>query len=930
MLVQRHLRRAVFLTALTLLFLFLFSLVCLSSASAHRFSQLQQWKKRFQQQFSGFRYRRVTKATVKQLRRRVWRTLFRASAQTPSFPVFPLILNCKRRLTPAEVREFERKGVHFRRVRGELLRYQTTYVAKISSFEALHFLETHKVLRRVEADRGNGLHLPLNVTVRSVQGIATHRTTHKQTMIRGKGVLIGLLDSGINVFHPQFFRADGGLFSWIDVNGDQKFTPCVDAVDFNRNGKADSGESLCCIQARIYNFTQTAPIDLDPTVSCRAGIDWLYQDKNGNKIRDYGPRKGFGEKDPTFGEQLFVIDDINRNGTLDVHEKIVALKTSKIRATYIAGKEGRRGENLINTLLDRDPEHSAYHGTATASVLVGGQPGYSHHLGVAPDAELIVAVGRYYSNGDRFDTTLDGAIWLQKKKPALILYEFGSWVSEYMDGSSTLEKMMTEMGANGIIQVVPAGNLGGSQKHMKTTLEPGQTIQRSLRVQVPGLDPSEPTNYSVFFSTFLWKKNSNLKFTLRLPSGKKVKLEDATDLVIDKGVMMDVTWMTSSRGTVRMDFDAYGFREENGQTYYNHLPVGDWVLEIKNESTHKIELHGYVSDNVSNWGVGVRFVQDVSNQNLITWPGTADDTIGVGAYTGRDQAPYNHTPAERAGKLRSYSSRGPRFDGKPMLTVVAPDNPIVAATPTDLSTGVWISHGHYLVYGGTSGAGPHAAGAVALLKQLYPDWNHARIHKALSTGSLKDEDVGIAPNHKWGYGKLRIYKTIYGTNPKPNRPPKLTYSGPKRFVMGHLPKEIKVAVDDFEQSGDEITVLWDVGYKGDWQAQVSPLVCKFPLDKPGTVVVRVKATDSEGMSSSLLIPVTVVGCNNNKDCRDGFRCNSRSICDKKPAPKPAKEPTELPDKPLDTGCQCNATQEERTGGWALLVLLLWVQRRHRR
>ncbi|MBK9260527.1 MAG: hypothetical protein IPM54_11950 [Polyangiaceae bacterium] len=46
-------------------------------------------------------------------------------------------------------------------------------------------------------------------------------------------------------------------------------------------------------------------------------MDWLYADRNGSGAREFGPSAGFTEADPTFGEPLYVPDDVNRNGVLD-------------------------------------------------------------------------------------------------------------------------------------------------------------------------------------------------------------------------------------------------------------------------------------------------------------------------------------------------------------------------------------------------------------------------------------------------------------------------------------------------------------------------------------------------------------------------------------------------------------------------------------
>src|SRR5262249_46323800 len=157
-----------------------------------------------------------------------------------------------------------------------------------------------------------------------------------------------------DVFHPLFFRADGPHVPWEDVDGDGQFTPGIDAVVIDGNTYV----------LRVLSSVVTSPFGTkaqfhsdDPSLDI--GMDWLYADADGSGAREFGPEAGFTEADPTYGERLFVVDDANRNGRVDIGERLVALGTSKVRAIRLGNKVYRRGIDLVDTPVA--PE--AFHGT---------------------------------------------------------------------------------------------------------------------------------------------------------------------------------------------------------------------------------------------------------------------------------------------------------------------------------------------------------------------------------------------------------------------------------------------------------------------------------------------------------------------------------------------------------------------------------------
>ncbi|WP_394840022.1 S8 family serine peptidase [Pendulispora rubella] len=156
---------------------------------------------------------------------------------------------------------------------------------------------------------------------------------------------------------------------------------------------------------------------------------------------------------------------------------------------------------------------------------------------------------------------------------------------------------------------------------------------------------------------------------------------------------------------------------------------------------------------------GILFVASAGNAgsgcNTITdQPATIwDATLSVGSY--------NH----RNGAISSFSSRGPAtYPGQPASGHSGPDVAAPGASITSAVTG-----GGYGVMSGTSMAGPHVVGEVALLLSANPSLrgNIAEITNIVtSTAKPKTstQNCGTSgsarPNNTWGYGIIDAYAAV--------------------------------------------------------------------------------------------------------------------------------------------------------------------------
>jgi subtilisin family serine protease len=548
--------------------------------------------------------------------------------------------------------------------------------------------------------------------------------------LTGKGVIIGDVDSGIDIFHPMFFFADGGEFDWVDTDGDGVFTPGIDGIDLNKDGKITGNETLRWLEITDNTWGMLRAMGEDP-LKFNPDFDFLYADVNGNNKRDFGTAAGFKESDPAYGEPLFIAIDANHNGKLDAGEKIVMLKTSKVRAVREKnGNVRRRGVDLINTEEDDDG-----HGTGVAGLMLGGTYGVQKIHGIAPDAELVVSAINY-DYTPRFVRNFPELIqFLKDEKINILLFEDGEWMWEFMDGSSPEEEMVNQIARDGITVIGGAGNMSTGNMIEIDTLKAGKT--QTFTANCTG-KPEEiaKVNNGVFFS-YLWNTDANLSFTIESPDGKTSDELTTGSGVVKLGIFnvyygKDV----SSKGTSM--FKIACSRQDSG------IVKGKWKINVT--SNTEMVLRAYIVDVTQSWAGNSRWINsaNITDASNICFPSTADSCMAIGAFA------VNVGWMEAVGDLATYSSKGINIDGKLGIDITAPGH----------STFSTMKNNGWQIFNGTSAAAPHVVGTVALLLQYNPSLTHAQIRQILRNSAVSDKFTGSVPNPDWGYGKLNIESAI--------------------------------------------------------------------------------------------------------------------------------------------------------------------------
>lgn len=540
--------------------------------------------------------------------------------------------------------------------------------------------------------------------------------------LTGKGVIVGDIDSGIDIFSPFFFFADGGEYNWIDVDKDGEYTPGTDAVDFNKNGKADDDESLRFIGMK----NNTYGILKFNSKEFKADLDFLYQDKNKNKRRDFGEKDGFTEGDATYGEQFFICVDKNKDNKLSDGEKLVALKTSKVRA--VREKDGtirRRGIDLIKTEPD-----TVKHGTSVAGIVLGGHYGVQRLHGFAPDAEIVMA-NIYYDYTPRFVRAFPEMIkFLRDEKINILLFEDGEWMYEFNDGSTEEEELSNLMARDGITVIGGGGNLASGNMHIKDMIKAGKNYVYTF----DSPKEAEGKKNDGAFATILWTdKDVKISFIIETPDGKKTpELKDGSGFIKTGDYNIFYSRDVSSKGTVMFRF---GFSQKDSGAVN-----GEWKINVKSPSD--ITIDGFLVDVTQSWSGSTHWtVKDkITDEGTVTFPSTADSLIAVGAYT----VNFPFGLDDKLGGLCYYSGRGYNINGKMGIDICAPGH----------STFTVSTENSYTIFSGTSSAAPHVVGTVALMLQYDPTLTHSQIRNIVKATATSDEFTGKLPNTSWGWGKL--------------------------------------------------------------------------------------------------------------------------------------------------------------------------------
>ena len=568
--------------------------------------------------------------------------------------------------------------------------------------------------------------------VSPVENSCIAQVTRRDPFLTGEGVLVAVLDSGIDYRLPEFRNADGSTrirYLW-----DQTLRPTgtrTQPVDVQQ------GQPTNMLQGQPINVLQGQPINM------LQGTPTGEITEQGEPLRL--PPEGF-----SMGVE-FDSAQINR-----------AMSETNPQAQYM----------LLPTV------DTSGHGTAVAGIAVGASDTY---LGVAPQAELLI-VKLGVPNASSFPRTTEimrGLTYAVKRAvelqmPLAVNLSFGNSYGAH-DGSSLLERFLDNAAEVGrTVICVGSGNEAANGGHLAGSLMEGQDVPGGLGLRssrgavtgtgIPGGVSGQGTTAAVTaqvelavaeyernLNVQLWKNYSDeYRIRLRSPGGQETELSSRTEGG-KYTVLLEQTEVLVFFGEPAPYSAAQEIYFEFLPTERPYIDSGVWTFVLEPVRVVTGRYYFYLpSGAVRNASTG--FFRSTPEVTL-TIPSTAAKVITVGAY----DSTYN--------AYADFSGRGYADPDRTLGVVTAgmakPD--LVAPGVNVLAPDIY---GGYFPVTGTSFATPIVAGSAALLMEwgivrgndpfLYGE----KVKAYLRRGAQPLRGEGAVPNARVGWGSLCVAQSL--------------------------------------------------------------------------------------------------------------------------------------------------------------------------
>lgn len=599
--------------------------------------------------------------------------------------------------------------------------------------------------------------------------------------VTGTGVIVGVIDSGIDPFHPDFINPDGT-------------TRIKYLLDFSDPGDPDSDGNL---NGPVFGGIMYTETDINTAL---ANPGWFY--RSSDTPRSIPDNSSTGTTSVVTVTESVTISSaavdvyISHSHVGDIR---VVLTCPSGTTVTLHNRTGGDRDNIIGTFTVTEcngqsaqgtwrltvSDHASYytgylifwnlhlnrsvrmtdlvgHGTHVAGTAAGNGRGTNGGLpagtfkGMAPGADLIVVrATRTYIGGFSTADIVNALAFIDQKAqelglPYVVNMSFGGQFGPH-DGTSLHEQAIDSLvgpGKPGKAVVVAAGNEGNEAIHAGGNLT--QDGSAALSVNVP--------NGSQYFLADIWYEGSDIfGVGFLTPTGFRF---DPVPVPPGKSRCYNLT-IGSVVCVVHNDNNPYNGDKEI--LFLVDSPIsGLWQLILRGTSVTNGRYDGWIQ--------GCCVWVNPDNQMRVGMPGTARNAITVGAYTTKNQwvdvTGTPHSIPATVGDIAGFSSDGPARDGRLKPEITAPGQRICSTLSEQSPAGNTGSmypdssyicrDGYHGISGGTSMAAPHVTGAAALLLSANRNLDAAQLKMMLMSAAVRDDFTSMTPNNRWGYGKLDV------------------------------------------------------------------------------------------------------------------------------------------------------------------------------
>jgi subtilisin family serine protease len=558
--------------------------------------------------------------------------------------------------------------------------------------------------------------------------------------LNGSGVVVGVIDTGIDIYH-QCFRKDDGTTRILALLDRSIHSEHIEIV-----GGPTSGNFRVQYTAPGGTTTeQSANILITATAAqIRTALEALPSINPGDIATSGGPlpntpvRIDFlkPQTDPDAPLEFFL------NGG----SSLVGGTNPGVRVW--TGREFTRSE--INDALSHPDQPFPHkdlegHGTHVAGTAAGDGSQAEKcesafkYVGVAPGADLLI------TKTGRSDGIIQGIRWIREKaqradQPAVINISLGSHAGDH-DGTDdiavAIDNALNETPI-GFAVVVSAGNERDEEIHARKALAANGTWE--LEFDVPGKDKQGD-----FLTVSYPPGAARLTLQVTSPNGSAGTVvapgSTGNDTLERSRVTVTSTEPTATdRGVIFISI-----RPPAGSDKPS-ISSGDWKLTLTETAGTAATVHAWINDSKDDpyptWN------SDVDPNTTIGTTAASRNAITVGAYQpgGTD--------------LADFSSAGPTSDGRVKPDVAAPGQAITAPRSklADTPSCCDCCHEFYTEKQGTSMSSPHVAGLVALMFQRNRLQRFDDIKRILIQSSRRPpgavDGAQNANDNLWGAGRI--------------------------------------------------------------------------------------------------------------------------------------------------------------------------------